>query len=186
MFSILLPKQMNFFDLFDKQVECTIDAARCFKEIVSSNTLEGTLLQKMRDIEHEGDHAAHTIIDSLDKTFITPFDREDIHALTKELDDIIDMIHTIVNRLKVYKLNGMDRNLAEFADVIEKSVLEVACAVKGLRHMKNSKIISDACIEVNRLENVGDSMRDKMLTELFENFKNDPMHVIKWKEIYQE
>ena len=186
MFPILLPKETNFFDLFNNQVECAVDAARYFKEVVSKKTVDDSMLQKMKDIEHRGDHAAHTIIDRLDKCFITPFDREDIHALTKELDDIIDMIHTIVNRLKVYKLNGIDKNLVEFADVIEKSVFGVASAVRGMRNMKNSKSVLDACIEVNRLENVGDSMRDKMLAELFENFSNDPMHVIKWKEIYQE
>lgn len=186
MFSLLLPKETNFFNLFDRQVECAATAAKYLKEVVVKSALDGVSLQKMRDIEHEGDQIAHEIIEYLDKTFITPFDREDIHALAMEIDDIIDMIYTIVNRLNVYKLDSVDPNLVEFAGVIEESVLGVACAVKGMRHRKQFKAVSEACIEVNRLENVGDSMRDKMLAELFEKHQNDPIHVIKWKEVYQD
>lgn len=186
MFFKFLPKDTNFFDLFDKQVNFAIDAAAHFKEVVVKGTLDEAALQRMRIIEHQGDDVAHDIIDRLNKTFITPFDREDIHSLTKELDDIIDMIHTIVNRLKIYKLEGVDKNLVEFADVIEKSVQAVACAVKGMRDLKHSKAVVDACVEVNRLENVGDTMRDKMFTELFEKAKGDAIFVIKWKEIYQD
>ncbi len=139
----------------------------------------------MHAIEHGGDEVAHQILDRLNKTFITPFDREDIHALAKELDDITDMIYTIANRLKVYKVSGIDKNLVEFASVIETSVLAVACAIKGMRNMKNFGSISESCVEINRLENVGDTMRDTMLAELFDTEK-DPISVIKWKEIYQD
>jgi uncharacterized protein Yka (UPF0111/DUF47 family) len=121
----------------------------------------------------------------LNKTFITPFDREDIHALTKEPDDIIDMLNTIISRLRIYKVTGVNENLVEFACVIDDSVNAVARAVKGMRNMKNYEVISEACVEINRLENVGDSMRDAVLGELFEN-ENNPIEVIKWKEIYQD
>lgn len=181
-----IPKETNFFDLFDKQVGFAVDAARYFKEVVAKKSLDDATVQKMKDIEHQGDNAAHDIIDRLDKTFITPFDREDIHALAKELDDITDMIHTIVNRLRVYKLVGEDKHLVEFTTVIEQSVLAVACAVKGMRDMKHSKVVLDSCMEVNRLENVGDRMRDTILAELFERAKHDPIFVMKWKEIYQD
>lgn len=180
-----LPRDTNFFDLFEKQVDCAVDAASYFKEVVSKNDLTDASLQKMGDIEHQGDEVAHTIFERLNKTFITPFDREDIHALAKEVDDIIDMLYTIANRLKVYRIQRIDKNLVEFADVIEESVRGVACAVKGLRNMKHTKFVLRSCVEINRLENVGDSMRDDMLAELFEKEK-DPISVIKWKEIYQD
>lgn len=186
MFSKLLPRETNFFDLFDKQVDFAVEAANHFKEMVSKSSLDDASLQKMKDIEHHADNVAHEIIDRLDKTFITPFDREDIHALAKELDDITDMMHSIINRLRVYKIGGGDKNLVEFSGVIEKSVASVACAVKGMRKMKQAKVVLDACVEVNRLENVGDAMRDTMLAELFEKSKHDPIFVIKWKEIYQD
>jgi predicted phosphate transport protein (TIGR00153 family) len=185
MFSILLPKEFNFFDLFDKQADCAVDAASRLKELVTKGTLEDALIQKVKDVEHQGDDLTHDILDRLNKTFITPFDRENIHALAKELDDVIDMIYTIANRMKVYKVEGIDKNLVLFAVVIEDSVRAVACAVKGLRNMKNLKSVNDACVEINRLENVGDTMRDTMLAELFENSK-DPFSLIKWKEIYQD
>jgi uncharacterized protein Yka (UPF0111/DUF47 family) len=121
----------------------------------------------------------------LNKAFITPFDREDIHALAMELDDITDMINNIVRRLRVYDITGVDQNLVAFAAVIEQSVRAVARAVGGLRHVKNVQVVFDACVEVNRLENVGDAMRDRMLAELFATAK-DPIAVIKWKDIYQD
>lgn len=179
------PKEFNFFDLFDKQVEHAVTAATYFKALVAKGAIDEAGLQKMRDIEHQGDDAAHGIIEHMNKTFITPFDREDIHSLVKELDDITDMLNTIVSRLKIYNLTAVDKNLVEFAAVIEQSVRAVETAVKGLRNMKHSKIISESCIEINRLENVGDSMRDTVLAELFEREKN-PITVIKLKEIYQD
>jgi len=179
------PREFNFFDLFEKQVSCAVEAARFFKEVVSQGCVSEDTLSKMAAIEHQGDDVAHTIIAQLNKTFITPFDREDIHSLTKELDDIVDMLNTIVSRLRIYNITGVDKNLVEFAVVIEQSVQAVARAVGGLRHIKNVRVVFDACVEVNRLENVGDTMRDRVLVELFATVK-DPIAVIKWKDIYQD
>ncbi len=180
-----LPREFNFFDLFDKQVEYAIEAAVLFKEIAARGEVDASFHIRMEEIEHKGDETTHSIIENLNKTFITPFDREDIHKLATELDDIVDVINTIVGRLRLYKLSAANTNLAEFAAVIEQSVREVAKAVNGLRRPKNSKMILDCCVEVNRLENVGDSMRDETLADLFETEKN-PIAVIKWKEIYQD
>jgi len=185
MFSILLPKTFNFFDLLEKQAGFSVEAARFFKEQVSNDGINEVTLQKMRDIEHSADDVAHEIIHRLNTTFITPFDREDILSLTKEVDDIADMINTILSRMVIYKLKGGDRSLIEFSLVIEESVRAVNSAIKGLRNTKNSALIQEACVEINRLENVGDSMRDMVLAELFERAK-DPIAVIKWKEIYQD
>ncbi|MCK9604225.1 MAG: DUF47 family protein [Candidatus Omnitrophica bacterium] len=185
MFFKFIPREFNFFDLFEKQVGFAVSAAGYFKELVLKGSIDDAAIEKMGAIEHQGDDVAHTIIEQLNKTFITPFDREDIHRLAKELDDIIDMINTIVSRLRIYKLTGVNKNLVEFASVIEESVGAVSCTVKGMRNMKNAKAVSDFCVEVNRLENVGDAMRDEMLAELFEREK-DPIAVIKWKEIYQD
>jgi len=185
MFSKFLPKEFSFFDLFDRQVDCAVSAAAHFKNTVTTGAIDDSALQKMRDIEHQGDEVAHIIIDQLNKTFITPFDREDIHALAKELDDVTDMLNTIMNRLVIYKLTRSNKNLVEFSTMIEDSVRAVSCTVKGLRNMKHSKAVNDSCVEINRLENVGDSARDRVLAELFETEK-DPIAVIKWKEVYQD
>jgi len=179
------PKEFNFFDLFDKQVEYAVEASVLFKEIASKGAVDAALITKMQEIEHAGDDATHSIISHLNKTFITPFDREDIHKLATELDDVVDVINTIVSRLRLYKLKWSDQNLAEFAVVIEQSVRQVASAVNGLRKPKNLQSIMASCVEVNRLENVGDVLRDRVLADLFEREK-DAIAVIKWKEIYQD
>ena len=185
-FGFLLPKDGNFFDLLDKQAGYATEAATRFAKIVADFKVDDEEVERMKEIEHRGDEVSHQIMDQLNKTFITPFDREDIHALANELDDIIDILYAITKRLRVYKVLSADRNLTEFARVIEMSVKGVAQDVQGLRDIKNQKDIINACIEVNSLENLGDKMRDDMLGELFEKHAKDPIAVIKWKEIYQD
>jgi uncharacterized protein Yka (UPF0111/DUF47 family) len=185
MFLRFFLNRFDFFDLFEEQVGHAVAAARFFQEVTAAGHVSEEMVNQMARIEHQGDNAAHTIIRQLNKTFITPFERQDIHALTMEMDDITDMIHNIVSRLRVYDITGVDRNLVEFAGVIEQSVRAVARAIGGLRHSKDARVVFDACVEVNRLENVGDVMRDRALTELFATAQ-DPIMVIKWKDIYQD
>ena len=186
MISRLFPKEFNFFELFEVQVQYAVEAAKKFKDIVShKGLLTDQAYKEILEIERKGDDATHAIIDQLNKVFIAPFDREDIYELTKELDDIVDMINTMTNRLKVYKIQGGDKSLMEFAVLIEQSVVHVAAAVNGLRNSKNARMVKNSCIEINRLETAGDSMRDHVLADLFENAK-DPVHIIKWKEIYED
>jgi len=185
MFFRFFINRFDFFDLLEKQVGHAVDAACLFREVTAQGRVTDEMLDRMVQIEHQGDDAAHTIIQQLNKTFITPFDRQDVHALVMEMDDITDMIHNIVSRLRVYGITGVNQNLVEFAIVIEQSVRAVAVAIGGLRHSKNARVVFDACVEVNRLENVGDMMRDRMLAELFATAK-DPILVIKWKDIYQD
>ncbi|OGW72260.1 MAG: hypothetical protein A2Y02_02040 [Omnitrophica bacterium GWA2_52_12] len=182
----LLPQQFDFFELFDKQADFAVEAATKFAKFVKDFDVDASEVHTMKEIEHQGDQVALQVMDQLNKTFITPFDREDIHALSKELDHIIDMIYTITNRLRIYKILSTDRNLAEFSRVIELAVKGVAKAVKGLRDTKNYKDVLKNCAEVNGLESLGDKMRDDMLGELFEKYAADPVSVIKWKEIYQD
>lgn len=178
------PKEFSFFDVFDEHVGLAVEASQLFRELVERSAVDEIALARMQSIEHSADETTHMLIDQLNKTFITPFDREDIYSLAKELDDIVDTLTTIVNRMRVYRLAGPNKNLIEFSLVIDESIRAVASAVKGLRHMKNRKAITKCCVEVNTLENVGDSMRDKVLAELFETESN-PINVIKWKEIYE-
>lgn len=179
------PKKVDFFALFEKQVAHAVEAAKYFKEVVSGGVFGETEVTTIHAIEQRGDDAAHAIINQLNQTFITPFDREDIHKLAIELDDISDMLYTIISRLKVYKISGVNPNLVKFAAVIEESVLAVEKAIRGMHDLKHLSAVAETCMEINRLENIGDAMRDDMLTDLFENEK-DFISVIKWKELYQE
>jgi predicted phosphate transport protein (TIGR00153 family) len=180
----LLPKETNLFILFNKQAQFAVDAAVLFAELARKGSFGTETVQKMREIEHQADEICHEIIEKLNKTFITPFDREDIHLLATELDSVTDMIYTIANRMKVYKVIEIDADLVDFSSVIEKSVRTLASAIKGLSDTKHPQATMDACIEVNRLENIGDNMRDAILAKLFETV-SDPIYLIKWKEIYQ-
>lgn len=181
----IFPKKVDFFALFAKQSSFAVEAAKYFKEVVSKGVIGETELETIHAIEQRADDAAHAIVNELNKTFITPFDREDIHSLAIELDDVADMLYTIVSRLKVYKINSVNPNLVKFAEVIEESVIAVDKAIRGMHDIKHLQTVSETCMEINRLENIGDAMRDDMLTELFDNEK-DFIAVLKWKEIYQE
>jgi uncharacterized protein len=179
------PKDANFFELFEKQSYYNVQAAEAFKVAVSKGTLDMEALAKIVKLEAEADQATKAVIMHLNKSFITPFDREDIHSLTKALDDIIDMMNTISNRLQVYKIMDVKKNLVEFALVMEASAKAIDTAVKGLKDMKNYDLVMASCMEISRLENISDSMRDTALAGLFENEK-DPVVIIKWKELYEE
>ena len=162
------PPEFNFFNLFEEQVDCAVQSAIKFKEIAATpGLIEESAYQEILHLESKGDSASHAVIEQLNKSFITPFDREDIYALTKELDDITDMINTMTGRIKVYKIPGNDRHLMEFAKVIEESVFTVSTAVKGLRRKNGSKAVLDACVEINRLENVGDTSLEEVLRVAF-------------------
>ncbi|MFZ1945943.1 MAG: DUF47 family protein [bacterium] len=185
MFRKFLPRNSDFFGLFEKLADNAVEAAALFKQIAAAGTVDDESLAKMRAIEHRGDEITYTLIDKLNKTFITPFDREDIHSLTKETDDVIDVINTMVGKLRLYKLSGVNPNLVEFSNLIDDSVRCLAGAVKGLGNMKNSKALLAVCVDINLMEDKGDTMRDKAIAELFDT-ERDPVAVIKWKEVYED
>jgi hypothetical protein len=180
----LMPKGKNFFALFDKQASLAVEAARFFIELCASGKFDDDNIQKMRDIEHEGDILTHEIIDTLNRSFITPFDREDIHSLTSELDDVVDLIHAITTRMRLYRLTTANADLMQFADIIAQSARALAKAITGLKDINRPRPILDYCIEINRLENVGDQIRENSIGKLLDN-ETDPVSIIKWKEIFE-
>jgi hypothetical protein len=159
MFRKFLPRNSDFFDLFEKLADNAVEAAALFRKIASEGGVGDEALAKMRAIEHRGDETTYALIDKLNKTFITPFDREDIHSLAKELDDVIDVLNTMVGKLRLYELDGVNKNLVGFSVLIEDSVLCLAGAVKGLHNLKSSKALLATCVEINVMEDKGDAMR---------------------------
>jgi hypothetical protein len=180
----IIPKETKFFDLFENQTANIIKAVSFLYSSIKNDSFDETAVKKMKDFEHEGDTVNHEIVDMLNRTFITPIDREDIYTLVSNIDDIMDLLNVISNRVSIYKLNPKDDYLLEFLSTIEESVNAMNNAVKNLSDTKKSRRIMDYCIEINRLENAGDSIREKAITNLFENEK-DPIKVIKWKEVYE-
>jgi predicted phosphate transport protein (TIGR00153 family) len=179
-----LPREVKFFDYLNLQAENIVKASDCFKSAVKKGCFDEEIVKKIKDFEHEGDTLSHEIVDMLNRTFITPIDREDIYALANTLDDILDMINSMSNRIKLYKLNANEEYMVQFADTIDQSTQALSNAVKHMHDTKRQRRVLDHCIEVNRLENIGDQIREKAISHLFET-ENDPMQVIKWKEIYE-
>ncbi|MBI4051998.1 MAG: DUF47 domain-containing protein [Elusimicrobia bacterium] len=180
----LIPKETKFFSLFESQASHICEAARVFQEALSQSNLDPTAIKTIRDIEHEADINTHEIIDKLNRTFITPFDREDIHELASEMDDVVDLIQGAASRMHLYRITKATEELAQLGETLYQATEMVKKAVMGLNNLKSSRRILDYCIEINRLENAGDQLVELALGKLFSNHQ-DPLEVMKWKEIYE-
>jgi predicted phosphate transport protein (TIGR00153 family) len=179
-----MPKEEKFFDFLTQQAENLMKAAEFFKDAIKDGKLDEDEVKKIHALEQEGDTLAHEITDMLNRTFITPIDREDIYALANQLDDVLDMLNAMAGRMKLYKLSPSDPHFAQFIDLIDQAAAALSNAVKHMPDTKRQRRVQDYCIEINRLENLGDTVREKAISNLFETEK-DPMQVIKWKEIYE-
>ncbi|MEI6079276.1 MAG: DUF47 family protein [bacterium] len=180
----LMPKEPKFFDLFNKQAQNMYTAARLFNELVTSGNFSEDNVSKMHKIEQEGDILTHEISDMLNRTFITPFDREDIFDLANNLDNVVDAIDAITKRMGLYKLTTPDVYMKQFSVIIEQSSHALYQAVHHLKNTKQRTRICDHCHEVSGLENAADQVRATAIGELFDKEK-DPILVIKWKEMYE-
>ena len=165
---MFIPKEIKFFDLFDKQAENLVKAAEFYKKLVNEGGFTPENVRAMHELEHYGDELTHTIINTLNETFITPFDREDILALANRLDDIIDGIYLISNRFMLYKITKPTEYSKKMANTIEQSTKAMQKALASLRSNKNMKETLFQCVEINRLENEGDVLRDEAISDLFD------------------
>ena len=182
---MLVPKETKFFDLFDKQAENLVRTADFYKKMIDENAFTPENVRAMHEMEHYGDELTHTIINTLNETFITPFDREDIMALTNHMDDVVDGIYMITNRFALYKIPQPSEPSKRMADVLARATKALEKAVNTLRNKKLMKETLMQCVEINRLENEADVIRDEAISDLFENEKN-PVMIIKQKELYEE
>lgn len=178
-----MPKEVKFFDYLNLQAENLVKAADYFKSVLKNGVMDEASARKIHDLENEGDTLMHEISDMLNRTFITPIDREDIFALANQLDDVLDLLNAMAGRMKLYKLDPGDEYFSQFIDLIAQSSAALASALKHLHDTKRQRRVLDHCIEAHRLENMGDQVREKAIGHLFETEK-DPIMVIKWKEMY--
>ncbi|HUR38334.1 MAG TPA: DUF47 family protein [Planctomycetota bacterium] len=184
MFS-LIPKEMVFFDLFDEAAKNAHQGALALAALLDDYTNVAEKVKKIKDIEHAGDKITHTTIEKLNQTFITPIDREDIHRLISRIDDILDMIDTAVNRMYLYKIDKPTEDAKALARVLVKATKIIIDLVSKMRNLKLSSSLLQDCIEIHTQENEGDRIEQHALASLFENGQ-DPIYVIKWKDIYEE
>jgi predicted phosphate transport protein (TIGR00153 family) len=179
-----LPREDDFFALFERHAALTVEGAAEFRRLVSGEHNVQALAKRVKEIEHETDVITHTCVERLHRTFITPFDRDDIHRLISRMDDVMDFIDSAAARIALYEVAPMTPAVRDLAEVLLKSTRAVAIAVAGLRDLKHPQAILDACIEVNRLENEGDEILRTAVGALFRE-ATDPLLVMKWKEIYE-
>ena len=178
----LIPREVRFFDLFERQSECIIKAAGLLHEMAHNFSDARAKAHAIKEVEHQGDSITHEVVKRLNTTFITPIDREDIHALATRLDDVLDYIEASAERLVVYRIKETTSACRAMADVIVQIALATDRTIKCLRTLDPG--FHEHAVEVNRLENSADNLLRDSLAALFEE-NGDPIEVIKWKEIYE-
>jgi uncharacterized protein len=177
----LIPRETKFFDLFAELSTSLSAGAILLRSILEDPQDLKKRVERMQEIEHEGDRATHAIISKLNQTFITPFDREDIHRLASSLDDVLDFVNAAAVRLIMYKISQPPVAAAELAGIIVRQAEELARGVSLLE--KNNGVLKH-CDEINRLEDEADNISRKAIGILFEHEK-DPIQLIKMKELYE-
>lgn len=183
---ILLPKEEKFFPLFEDLADLVTEAAVVLSKIIESNdpSREMDHFREIKTLEKKADDIAHAVFDALDTTFITPFDREDIHEFVSKMDDVLDYVNSVSQQIKLYKPKKLLPQFKEMVAVLIRGCEQIKIATKELRNLKKPKKISDACVKINELENVADDIYHQLLSELFETEKN-AIELIKNKEILE-
>ncbi len=179
--SRILPNEHTFFVIFTEQAENIHAGAKALTELLEHYTDVAAKAAKIKDIEHKGDTITHDLMTRLNQTFITPFDREDIHELASTLDDVLDLIDATAGRLVLYRVAQIRSGVLDLAKILLQATEQVVAAVRVLQKRNH---ILDYCIEINRLENEGDQLCRSLIVRLFDEEK-DPVQIIKWKEIIE-
>jgi hypothetical protein len=177
----LIPRETKFFVLFSEMANNLTEGARLLRAILQDMQNVEARVGQLKDIEHRGDELTHNLLTTLNQTFITPFDREDIHALASSLDDVLDFVDAAGERLVMYKIRGIVPSAAELADVVVRQGEQLCGAVARIE--KGDDALK-YCVEINRLENEADTLTRNALAQLFESEK-DPIALIKKKELYE-
>lgn len=177
----LIPHDTKFFELFAELSNNLTDGAKLLRSILADPQELAMRVSQVQAIEHRGDKATHAIITKLNQTFITPFDREDIHRLASSLDDVLDFVNSAALRLVMYKIHNPPPVAAELAGII---VLQCEELAKGVSLLEKNGHVMKHCEEVNRLEDMADHVSRSAIADLFEHEKN-PIQLIKLKELYE-
>jgi predicted phosphate transport protein (TIGR00153 family) len=174
-------REREFFDLFEEAGRNCVRAAELLEQMLDAWPDHGDTLREVVACEHEGDRITHEIIDRLNKTFVTPFDREDIIAFASSIDDIVDYIEEIADFLGLYRIEAPMEQAQEMARILHQATRQINVAIPYLRSLKD---IHEYTVEVNRLENEGDRILRVAVASLFAR-DIDPMFVIRWKDIFE-
>jgi len=176
-----MPRDGDFFVLFQKQAENIVTGAQAFVSMLEHYTGVPEQVQIIKAIEHNGDEITHQIFRKLNQTFITPFDREDIHELCSTMDDVIDLIDAASSRFVLYRVSEVRHGTIELTRVLAAATVELKEAIYA---MESPDKALHRVIEINRLENESDRICRTLIAQLFEEEKNS-VEIIKWKEIFE-
>jgi predicted phosphate transport protein (TIGR00153 family) len=175
-----IPREEKFFDLFVEDARNVLAGARLLEEMFRSYDQRERIASQLRDLERTGDGLSHDIGQRLEKTFVTPFDREDIHQLITRLDDVLDFIEEVADTCILFKIEAPSPTTIAQTEIVVKQAEEI---VRALEKLKGFKGVAPHWIEIHRLENEGDRVVRHAMAELFTNGA-DPIEVIKWKDLY--
>ncbi|GAC1446630.1 MAG: DUF47 family protein [Pyrinomonadaceae bacterium] len=179
----LIPKEEQYFSLFTQMTSHVYDAAHALKQMLADTSGDFTgHVARIKSIEHACDDTIHTVVMRLNKSFITPFDREDIYQLSGALDDIVDLIEDSARAMVMYDLHESTTHAKHFADVLLRMAMQLHEVVSMLARPNG---MAPRLVELHRLENEGDDIYHAAIAELFRK-SPDPLTVIKWKDIYEK
>ena len=177
----LLPREEEFFDLFVEVANRNKEAAHHLRGLFAAPPERRTpFIEALKRLEHEADQVTHEVVNRLDRTFITPLDREDIHQLASHLDDVMDAMDGTARRSQIFRLGPAPEGVKRLTEVIERMVGVLGEAVGRL---KKGDDVMRYCVEAKQLEEEGDAIYHESLGQLFEK-ERDTLEIIKWKEIY--
>ena len=177
----LLPREEEFFDLFVEVAKRNTEAAGRLRELFDAPPeRRAPIVEAIKRLEHEADDVTHEVVNRLDRTFITPLDREDIHQLASDLDDVMDAIDGTARRAQIFRIGHAPPGIGQLTEVIQRMVVVLGEAVGRL---KKGDDVMKYCVEAKKLEEEGDVIYHDVLGQLFDK-EHDAVEVIKWKEIY--
>jgi len=183
-----IPREVKFFDLLEQQSNVVVKGAKLLQECLESHgSIDQMYLasKRIHEVENEGDELVHRLMERLNKSFITPLDREDIHELTSRLDDVLDYVDAVAKRLVTFKIETPTHHAIELGRIIVRGAEETAIGVALLRDLSKSEAIMKQCEKINQLENDADQVMRDALNDLFNGTARDPLEVIKWKDLYE-
>ncbi len=184
----LIPRELLFFDLLEAQAATMVRGAtlllQCLEEKGNLDTIY-LASKRIHEVEHEGDELVHRLMERLNKTFITPLDREDIYELCSRLDDVLDYVDAVAKRLVTFKISIPTPQSVELSRIILRSSEEVSRGISLLRDLRRHEEIIRQCAKINQLENDADQVMRDALNTLFNGEMRDPIEVIKWKDLYE-
>ena len=175
-----IPKEVRFYDYFEQQSRHVLKASALLHELVHNFPDARQKMHAIKEVEHQGDAVTHEIVRKLNTTFITPIDREDIHALALALDDVADAIDDCAKLMQLYRLDRVRPGVRELGRILAAQTEHVQKAMEALRDRKG---VSVSTAEIDRLEHDGDVAYQQSIVTLFDTEK-DPIQIIKWKELY--